>query len=198
MQYCSCISGGTDLKNNPDPYRYQISDRRWKRKEPGRDRSSGRIDIIARNLFFNYTSQKEVFKDTCYRRNSCGIGCGKDCLISSGYLHPFLSRTTRTSCIRPENNNLKDLIYTVFGVRITANLLEVSPAARVFTITGYIGKPVIARSNRNYEIYFVNGRYVRSNILSKAIEEAYKPFMMQHKYPFTLLAISRSIPRHWM
>lgn len=85
------------------------------------------------------------------------------------------------------NNNLKDLIYTVFGREITANLLEVSASCPGVTITGYIGKPVIARSNRNYENYFVNGRYVRSNILSKAIEEAYKPFMMQHKYPFTML-----------
>ena len=57
-------------------------------------------------------------------------------------------------------------------------------------ITGYIGKPVIARSNRNYENYFVNGRYVRSNLISKGIEEAYKPFMMQHKYPFTMLHFS--------
>ena len=72
------------------------------------------------------------------------------------------------------NNNLKDLIYTVFGREITANLLEVSASCPGVTITGYIGKPVIARSNRNYENYFVNGRYVRSNILSKAIEEAYK------------------------
>ena len=85
------------------------------------------------------------------------------------------------------NNNLKDLIYTVFGREITANLLEVHAQGPGITITGYIGKPVIARSNRNYENYFVNGRFVRSNILSKAIEEAYKPFMMQHKYPFTML-----------
>ncbi len=95
------------------------------------------------------------------------------------------------------NNNLKDLIYTVFGREITANLLEVHTQGPGITITGYIGKPVIARSNRNYENYFVNGRFVRSNILSKAIEEAYKSFMMQHKYPFTMLhfQIDR---RHWM
>ena len=55
------------------------------------------------------------------------------------------------------------------------------------TVTGFTGKPVIARSNRNYENYFINGRYIKSSIISKAIEEAYKPYMMQHKYPFTML-----------
>ena len=54
------------------------------------------------------------------------------------------------------------------------------------TVTGFTGKPVIARSNRNYENYFINGRYIKSSIISKAIEEAYKPYMMQHKYPFTM------------
>lgn len=73
------------------------------------------------------------------------------------------------------NNNLKDLIYTVFGREITSNLLSVDAVYEGIHITGFIGKPVIARSNRNYENYFVNGRYVRSNIISKAIEEAYKP-----------------------
>lgn len=52
---------------------------------------------------------------------------------------------------------------------------------------GFIGKPVITRGNRNYENYFINGRYVKSNILSRAIEEAYKSFLMQHQYPFTVL-----------
>lgn len=54
-------------------------------------------------------------------------------------------------------------------------------------ITGYIGKPVISRGNRNFENYFVNGRYIKSKIISKAIEDAYQSFMMKHKYPFTVL-----------
>ena len=115
------------------------------------------------------------------------------CLLytSIALSHPDISirfiQNNQNKLYTSGNNNLKDLIYTVFGREITANLLEVSASCPGVTITGYIGKPVIARSNRNYENYFVNGRYVRSNILSKAIEEAYKPFMMQHKYPFTML-----------
>ena len=77
----------------------------------------------------------------------------KDCLISSGYLHPFI-QNNQNKLYTSGNNNLKDLIYTVFGREITANLLEVSASCPGVTITGYIGKPVIARSNRNYEKNF--------------------------------------------
>lgn len=85
------------------------------------------------------------------------------------------------------NHNLKDIIYTVYGREITANLIPVSVTGEAFSVEGFIGKPVIARSNRNFENYYINGRYIKSNIISKAIEEAYRPFMMQHKYPFTML-----------
>jgi DNA mismatch repair protein MutL len=85
------------------------------------------------------------------------------------------------------NHNLKDIVYTVFGREIASNLLEVTVNKPQVSIHGYIGKPVIARGNRNYENYFINGRYIKSSIISRAIEEAYRPFMMQHKYPFTML-----------
>ncbi len=85
------------------------------------------------------------------------------------------------------NHNLKDIIYTVFGREIAGNLLPVSCEEEILQIRGFAGKPVIARSNRNFENYFINGRYVKSSLVAKAIEEAYKPFMMQHKYPFVLL-----------
>ena len=62
--------------------------------------------------------------------------------------------------------------------------------AEGLSITGYLGKPVISRGNRNFENYFINGRYVKSQILSRAIEDAYKDFSMQHKYPFTALLIT--------
>ncbi len=88
------------------------------------------------------------------------------------------------------NHNLKDIIYTVFGREITSNLLPVEKRTEMVSVSGFIGKPVIARSNRNFENYFINGRYIKSSIICKAIEEAYKPFMMQHKYPFTMLHFS--------
>ena len=85
------------------------------------------------------------------------------------------------------NGRLKDVIYQVFGREVTQNLLEVDEAIPGLKVAGYIGKPLISRGNRNYENYYINGRYVKSNIIAKAIEDAYKDFSMQHKYPFTVL-----------
>lgn len=85
------------------------------------------------------------------------------------------------------NGRLRDVIYQVFGREITQNLLEVDHAISGLKVTGFIGKPLISRGNRNYENYYINGRYVKSNLVSKAIEDAYKDFTMQHKYPFTVL-----------
>ena len=85
------------------------------------------------------------------------------------------------------NGKLKDIIYHVFGRDIANNLLQTEEKIPGLHIQGFIGKPVISRGNRNYENYFINGRYVKSNIIAKAIEDAYKDFTMQHRYPFTVL-----------
>lgn len=85
------------------------------------------------------------------------------------------------------NGNLKDVIYHVYGREIASNLLRAEWEAPGMKITGFLGKPVISRGNRNFENYFINGRYVKNNIVSKAIEDAYKDFSMQHKYPFVVL-----------
>lgn len=82
---------------------------------------------------------------------------------------------------------MKDVIYHIYGRDITGNLLEINAKANGVAIRGYIGKPLISRGNRNYENYYINGRYVKSSIIAKAIEDAYKGFTMQHKYPFTVL-----------
>jgi DNA mismatch repair protein MutL len=85
------------------------------------------------------------------------------------------------------NNNSKDILYHVYGRDISKELLPVHFISEDVKITGFIGKPVITRGNRNYENYFINGRYIKSAVITKAIEEAYKPFLMHHKYPFTSL-----------
>ena len=142
--------------------------------------------IIARNLFYNTPARKKFLKTPMTE------GAHVAALVEKIALsHPDISirfiQNNQNKLYTSGNHNLKDLIYTVFGREIAANLLAVDFEQPGMQVTGFIGKPVIARSNRNYENYFINGRYIRSNIISKAIEEAYKPFMMQHKYPFTML-----------
>ena len=105
--------------------------------------------------------------------------------------HPDISfkfiNNNQTKLHTSGNGNRKDIIYHIFGREISSSLLEVKHECEYFKVEGFIGKPVITRGNRNYENYFINGRYVKSNILSRAIEEAYKSFLMQHQYPFTVL-----------
>jgi DNA mismatch repair protein MutL len=142
--------------------------------------------FIARNLFYNTPARKKFLKTPMTE------GAHVSELVEKLALsHPEVSirfiQNNQNKLHTSGNHNLKDIVYTVFGREIASNLLEVSVKKPEVSIEGYIGKPVIARGNRNYENYFINGRYIKSSIICRAIEEAYKPFMMQHKYPFTML-----------
>lgn len=88
------------------------------------------------------------------------------------------------------NGNLKDVIYQLFGRDITNNLLEINAVSDDVEIRGFVGKPVISRGNRSFENYAVNGRYIKNDSLSDAIEDAYRGFIMLHNYPFTALLFS--------
>ncbi len=142
--------------------------------------------FIARNLFYN-TPVRRKFLKTAMTEGAHVADLVEKIALS----HPEISirfiQNNQNKLHTSGNHNLKDIIYTIYGREITANLLPVEHRSEVISISGFIGKPVIARSNRNFENYFINGRYIRSGIICKAIEEAYKPFMMQHKYPFTML-----------
>lgn len=86
------------------------------------------------------------------------------------------------------DNSLKNIIYTIYGRECVNNLIEINNNEDIH-IRGYIANPEFNRSNRNEEIFFVNNRYVKNLMVSKAIEDAYKPYLMQHKFPFTVLFI---------
>ena len=88
------------------------------------------------------------------------------------------------------NMQLKDIIYNIYGRDITANLLEVDRRFCQHGNERLYRKPLISRGNRAYENYFINGRYIKSPVITKAIEEAYKNFVMVHKYPFTAFHLS--------
>jgi DNA mismatch repair protein MutL len=145
--------------------------------------------FIARNLFYNTPARKKFLKTPATEGAHVAELVEKLALS-----HPEVSirfiQNNQNKLHTSGNHNLKDIVYTVFGREIASNLLEVTVKKDQISIHGYIGKPVIARGNRNYENYFINGRYIKSSIISRAIEEAYRPFMMQHKYPFTMLHFS--------
>lgn len=142
--------------------------------------------FIARNLFYN-TPVRRKFLKTAQTEGAHVADLVEKIALS----HPEVSirfiQNNQNKLHTSGNHNLKDIIYTVFGREIAANLLPIQAEGGPVKVKGFISKPVIARSNRNYENYYINGRYIKSSIIAKAIEDAYKPFMMQHKYPFTLL-----------
>ena len=164
--------------------RYQI--------EGGEERSMEEIGapdgttFIVRNLFYNTPVRRKFLKTPMTEGAHVA-----DLVEKIALSHPEISirfiQNNQNKLHTSGNHNLKDIIYTIYGREITSNLIPVSVTGEVFRVEGFIGKPVIARSNRNFENYYINGRYIKSGIISKAIEEAYKPFMMQHKYPFTML-----------
>lgn len=142
--------------------------------------------FLARNLFYNTPVRKKFLKTAATEGAHVA-----DLVEKIALSHPEVSirliQNHQNKLHTSGNHNVRDIIYTIFGREIAANLLPVSKSGEMISVSGFIGKPVIARNNRNFEQYFINGRYIKSSIVSKAIEEAYRPFMMQHKYPFTLL-----------
>lgn len=142
--------------------------------------------FIVKDLFYNVPARRKFLK-TAQTEGSYISDMVEKLALS----HPDISfkfiNNNQTKLHTSGNGNKKDIIYHIFGREISSSLLEVKHECEYFKVEGFIGKPIITRGNRNYENYFINGRYVKSNILSRAIEEAYKSFLMQHQYPFTVL-----------
>lgn len=142
--------------------------------------------FLVRDIFYNTPARKKFLKSA--QTEGAYIS---DMVEKLALSHPEISfkfiNNNQTKLHTSGNGNEKDLIYHIYGRDIAASVLELKHECEFFKVHGYIGKPIITRGNRNYENYFINGRYIKSNLLSKAIEEAYKNFLMQHQYPFTVL-----------
>ena len=142
--------------------------------------------FLVHQLFYNVPARRKFLKTPVTE-----AGHVQDLLIHLALSHPevaFLFKNNNQEKLRTSGNGkLKDVIYNVYGRDIAANLLEMDYETGGLRITGYLGKPVITRGNRNFENLFVNGRYVKSAMISKALEDAYKDFTMQHKFPFAVL-----------
>lgn len=142
--------------------------------------------FLVRNIFFNTPARKKFLKSSMTE-----AGYINDLMERLALSHPNVSfkfiSNNQTKMHTSGNDNLKDIIYNVYGRDIANHLIALENANEQVSLKGYIGKPIVSRGNRNYENYFINGRYIKSNIIARAIEDAYKTFMMQHKYPFTAI-----------
>lgn len=144
--------------------------------------------FLVRNLFYHTPARKKFLKTA-----TTEAGYVSDLMERMALSHPEVSfkfiNNHDTKLHTSGNCNLKDIVYGIYGREIASNVLKIDTGSEHIHLSGFIGKPVISRGNRNYENYFVNGRYVKSAIVARAIEDAYKPFMMNHRYPFTALMI---------
>ncbi|MBD9337424.1 MAG: DNA mismatch repair endonuclease MutL [[Ruminococcus] faecis] len=142
--------------------------------------------FLVHQLFYNVPARRKFLKTPMTE-----AGHVQDLLMHLALSHPevafqFLNNgqeKLRTS----GNEKLKDVIYNVYGRDVAANLIEIDYEKNGIHITGFLGKPIITRGNRNFENFFVNGRYVKSAMISKSVEDAYRDFVMQHKFPFAVL-----------
>lgn len=142
--------------------------------------------FLVRNLFYNTPARKKFLKTGSTEASHI------DGLLQKLSLsHPTISfkfiNNNQNKLYTTGNGNPKDIIYHIYGKEITSNLIPVEAINDNIIMKGFIGKPYVSRGNRTYENYFVNGRYVKSDIINKAIEEGYKTYTMVHKYPFVCL-----------
>lgn len=145
--------------------------------------------FLIRQLFYNVPARRKFLKTPITEASHVG-----DLMTRLALSHPEISfqfiNNGQSRLHTSGNGNLKDVIYHVYGREITANLIPLEYKNNGLSLSGYIGAPLISRGSRNFENYFINGRYVKSNIIYRAIEDAYKDFSMQHKFPFTVFHIT--------
>lgn len=142
--------------------------------------------FIIRQLFYNTPARRKFLKTPMTEASHVG-----DLMTRMALSHPEVSfqfiNNGQTKLHTAGNGKLRDVIYHVYGREIASNLLRAEYETSGLKITGFLGKPLISRGNRNFENYYINGRYVKSSIIAKAIEDGYKDFTMRHKYPFVVL-----------
>lgn len=144
--------------------------------------------FLVRNLFYNTPARSKFLKSDMTEANY--INTLMEQLALS---HPEISfkyiQNKQVKLHSSGNYNVKDVIYNIYGRDIAKSILEVSYKNDFMKIEGFVGKPEISRGNRSFENYYINGRYVKNNLITKAIEDGYKGFLMQHKFPFISLHI---------
>ena len=142
--------------------------------------------FLIRQLFYNVPARRKFLKTPMTEASHVGDLMTRLALSRPEISFQFINNG-QSKLHSSGNGSLRDVIYHVYGRDIASNLLKAQLEAPGMRISGFLGKPIVSRGNRNFENYFINGRYVKNQIVSKAIEDAYKDFSMQHKYPFVAL-----------
>ena len=142
--------------------------------------------LIVRNLFYNTPARKKFLKTAQTEASYIGDVMEHLALDNPTISFRFINNKD-DKFSTSGNGDLKEIIYRIYGRDISVSLIPIKATEGSMTLEGYLGEPVLNRSNRNFEIFFVNGRYIKDKVMSKALEEGYKEFLMMHKFPFAVL-----------
>ncbi len=144
--------------------------------------------IIVKNIFFNTPARRKFLKSAITE-----AGYVAEVLEHLALANPKVSlkfiNGGQIKFHTSGNGDIKELVYRLFGKECATALIELNTEADGMTIRGYLGKPELNRSTRNYENFFVNGRYIKSDVISRAVEDGYREYLMQHKFPFFVMYI---------
>ncbi|ESL04472.1 DNA mismatch repair protein [Catonella morbi ATCC 51271] len=151
--------------------------------------------FVVRNIFYNTPARKKFLKTAATEGRYVG-----EVMEHMAVSHPEIAfkfiLNGQVKLQTMGNGSLKDVLFYIYGKETTANIIPVNnPDAEGelvngLSVRGYIGKPSLTRGNKEYENYFINGRFIKNKVITRAIEDAYKSFLMQHRFPFTCLLIS--------
>ena len=162
------------------------------RYEPGRSEEVTDVGapdgttIIVKDIFGKIPARRKFLKSASTETAYCSDVIEKTAIVNPGISFRLISNG-RSVFFSNGNGSVKDIIYSMYGREMSESLVSVEAADGPLKVSGFIARPIVARANRSDEYYYVNGRYIRNKTVTKAIEDAYAPFLMQHKYPFTVL-----------
>ena len=142
--------------------------------------------FLVKNLFYNTPARRKFLKSA-----TTEAGYVEQMMVHIALSHPEISfkfiHNNKNKIYTSGNGKVKDIIYHIYGRDVAGALIPVQAQSEDVKVTGFVAKPYVSRGNRNYESYFINGRYIKSSIIYKAIEEGYRTFTMKHRYPFVCL-----------
>lgn len=142
--------------------------------------------FLVKNLFYNTPARRKFLKSA-----TTEAGYVEQMMVHIGLSHPEISfkfiHNNKNKIYTSGNGKVKDIIYHIYGRDVAGALIPLEAQNEDVKVTGFVAKPYVSRGNRNYESYFINGRYIKSSIIYKAIEEGYRTFTMKHRYPFVCL-----------
>ena len=145
--------------------------------------------VIARNIFYNTPVRKKFLKTAMTEGNYIADFMQHIALSAPQIAFQYIANG-QTKFFTSGNGDSREVIYRIYGKESANQLLPISAQMEGILVEGFLGKPILCRANRAFETIFVNGRYIKSSLVCSAVEEGYRTFLMQHKYPFVVLYLT--------